>query len=106
MWVHRKEVEAGRKDEIPEAVGAKRSPMGEEVKAYLIRHPHGVKSGDVVEYLKSDSRFSETLNKNATGGYNVISRLAKRGEIRKEGTLLYPLHENGATTGNQRYTPA
>ena len=37
--------------------------------------------------------------KNATGAYNVISRLAKRGEIRKEGRNIYPLQENEPPKG-------
>lgn len=73
--------------------------MGDAVEAFGASHPHGATSGDVVAHLKLDERFRATLEKNSTGAYNVIARLAKRGSIRKEGRTLYPVKENAAPEG-------
>ncbi len=86
---YRASVERGA-DELPSVENKRPSPMGDAVKEFLLQNQGGVKSGDIVQHLKEDERFRETLEKNATGAYNVIARLAKRGEIRKEGRTVYP----------------
>ena len=99
---HLRKVEAGEIDDLAEvpANAQRRSPMGEMIKEYLEAHQNGVKSAEVIAHLKEDERFVDTLTKNSTGAYNVISRLAKRGEIRKEGTTLYPLKKNEPPKGD------
>lgn len=96
---HLRRVRAGEIPDVEDITNQRRSPMGEAAKEFVSKHPRGTSSGDVVSHLKRDKRFSESLNKNATGGYNVIARLVKRGEIKKEGGLLYPLNENEAPAG-------
>ena len=84
-------VEIGFRADLPEASTARVSPMGEAIKAFLAGKPQGVGGGEIIAHLKLDDRFRETLLRNATGGYNVISRLLERGEITKDGKLYYPL---------------
>lgn len=97
---HIRNVEAGLKSDIPEAVpSGRRSEMGEAVKRFLALHPNGATSAEIISYLKEDERFRDTLNRNATGAYNVIARLAKRGEIRKEGKVSYPLKKGEPPKG-------
>ena len=112
LEAHLRAVKEGKANDVREASSQRnRSPMGEEVKEFLQIHRQGVESKEVISHLIKDPRFSETLNKNATGVYNVISRLVKRGEIRKEEKLLYPLKENepplgGSETGEGDASPS
>lgn len=96
-----KQVAAGITRELDDiSFGPERpSPMGEAIKKFVASRPEGVTSPEVIAFLKTDDRFAKSLIKNSSGGYNVIARLQQRGEIRKEGKLLYPLKENEPPEG-------
>ena len=98
---HIRKVAAGEIDDVEEvsAFANRHSPMGEAIKDFLDGHPEGVTSKEIIAYLKKDSRFVDTLTKNTTGAYNVISRLTKRGKIQKDGMMIYPIKENEPPSG-------
>ena len=109
---HQKQVTAGTAKELVDvSLGPERpSAMGEAIKEFLSTKTGGVTSPEVITFLKADDRFAKSLTKNSSGGYNVIARLQQRGEIRKEGKLLYPLKENeppegGSETGEVTASP-
>lgn len=102
LAAHMAKVSAGEAEEVKDFSGGpeRPSPMADKIKVYLESAPNGASSVHIIAYLKRDERFTETLRKNTSGAYNVIARLVSRGEIRKEGGLLYFLKENGLPKGS------
>lgn len=76
-------VQKGLKPDFPEIKISRPSPMADAIKLFLSIRPQGATGAEIIAHLKGDSRFSETLTKNNTGGYNVISRLLDRSEVVK-----------------------
>mgnify|MGYP003676012010 CR=1 FL=1 len=84
-----KDVAAGKvADKEPLDVG-RGSPM-QDVVIELVRsaQPEGIKSSEVVAALRNHPEFGASVIRNATAGYNIISRLLNRGELMKEGRVL------------------
>lgn len=84
-----KDVAAGKvADKEPLDVG-RGSPM-QDVVIELVRsaQPKGIKSSEVVAALRNHPEFGASVIRNATAGYNIISRLLNRGELMKEGRVL------------------
>lgn len=111
------ELAAGMRDDLEDKTHQRSSPMGNRILEILSRHPNGIESKRLVEELKRDPAFADVIKRNATSAYNVFTRLVKRGEIRKEGRVYYPLKENdpplgGSDTGeveappNERQSPS
>lgn len=96
LEAHLRQVSMGLIDDVSreDAEPTKKSPMAEAIKDFLAANPNGVESKVILAHLVEDPRFSETLTKNATGAYNVISRLAKKGEVEKVEGLVYPPDRN------------
>lgn len=65
------------------------SPMGEAILDIVSANP-GITSAKIIETLKGDLEFRATLTPHTTGAYNVMSRLAKRGQIVREGSGCFP----------------
>ena len=84
-----RKVEAGEVAGVPQTTG-RPSPLADAILAFIVARPNGVQGGEVVAHLIDDSRFSETTMKNATGVYNVLARLVKRGDLEKDGRLYRP----------------
>lgn len=78
----------------------RRGSLAEAVREYLREVRTGSESRAIRKHLEQDDRFRAALQKNPTNVYTVLSRLTKRGEIRKEGNFYYPLDANEAPTGS------
>lgn len=89
----------GEVEDIEYAPQSRHSPMAEATKRILAENPHGIRSRDLVAKLKMIPEFAEPIKKNSASAYNVFARLVKRGEIRKEGSIYYPLTENEPSGG-------
>ena len=85
----RKDVDAGRVvDDKP--VSPTRSPMGDAILEFVNAND-GVTSKEVIVHLRKDEEFRAALTPNPTIAYNIISRLAKRGQVTKEKGRIYPV---------------
>jgi hypothetical protein len=92
LWCLSKEYADSHRGEIPrlknDTYSGRPSPLADAIKEFLEKN-QGVRGAEVIAYLETHDEFGESIRRNATGGYNVLSRLRKRGEIVKEGDKYY-----------------
>jgi hypothetical protein len=78
------------------------SRHGDEIKRFLRKQPEGASGKAIIEHMLGIEEFREAVQKNNTSVYNVLSRLVKRGEIRKIGTTYYhPPTDENKNSGSQ-----
>tara|TARA_R110002051_G_scaffold78941_1_gene142573 strand:- start:468 stop:1283 length:816 start_codon:yes stop_codon:yes gene_type:complete len=82
-----KRVAAGEvEDEPVQTFG--HSPMGEAILDIVASTP-GIKGSEIIRELRTDAEFDATLTPHTTGAYNVISRLARRNMILRDGQQCF-----------------
>lgn len=62
------------------------SPMADTILEYVENNP-GVKSREVIDYLKEHPQFGTLVSSNTSNGYNVINRLLGRKQLHKKEDL-------------------
>jgi hypothetical protein len=72
-----------------------KSPFTAAIQQYVKDHPNGCVSREVINHLMEFPEFQRSLLRNTTHVHNVLTRLVRRGEIRKEGRTFYPLSSEG-----------
>lgn len=89
----------GEIEELPQSSSqqhARGSRLGDEIKRFLKRCPHGASGKEIIQHMVQIEEFQKAVERNDTSVYNVLSRLLKRGELRKVDTTYYhpPTDEN------------
>lgn len=75
-------------EKAPRAAGQS-SPFGEAIKSYLDGNPSGATSAQLIEELRKEPEFADTIERHKSHAYNVLSRLVDQGEVLKGGGKYY-----------------
>ncbi len=81
----REDVAAGAVNDLPEPSRPQHSPLGAEIRRYLATCPSGATSGEMISEARQVPELAAAIDKNKSYAYNVIKRLADKGEIVKTG---------------------
>lgn len=76
------------------------SPFGDAIMAFMNGRPNGATSSEIASDLKSNPEFLDTMNRNKTHFYNVLSRLVDKGELTKGGGRYYLAPKSKAANGH------
>lgn len=78
---------------VRERIGAAKrgGPLASAVLEVVRAHPTGVIGNEVIAELLKNPSFSESIRKNNTGAYNVLTRLISHGQIKKVGRTYFPI---------------
>ncbi len=76
------------------------SPMADAILEALKRSDGGMTSRELVSSIRALDEFREVVERNATSVYNVLSRMTKRGQIRKDGTTYHLAPERNENSGS------
>lgn len=102
-------VEAGTESVfLPPAPVNRKAPLADTVREIIGNHKEGVDGGGIISALMGNPSFADSIKRNRTGAYNVLSRLLSRGEIAKRGKLYFLVGEAGESpdepkTGQQMW---
>jgi hypothetical protein len=90
------------KDEAaPRVHGTQESPAKRALLAHLANHPAGLKPGEIVRELAEIPDLNVSDKNGKTAVYNLIARLANRGElVRENGIVRLPAKQNGVSHGS------
>lgn len=65
------------------------SPMGEAILDIVTASP-GITGSEIIRRLRTDPEFAAALSPHDSGAYNILARLARRGQVIREATVCYP----------------
>ena len=68
-------------------VAPRKSPLADTIIDLVASCPTGVRGREVINRLLQDERFSQSIGRNNTGVYNVLSRLVRYGRLEKRGEV-------------------
>ncbi|PBB32057.1 hypothetical protein [Mesorhizobium sp. WSM3868] len=72
---------------LPSEQHPRRSPIGDEIKRFLKTQTNGATRRQIIGHLLQIQQFQKVVERNNTSVDNVLSRLVKRDELRKIGTI-------------------
>lgn len=87
---YQRKVAEGVIEEISEAkMTARPAPFEDRVKLFLDSCANGATGREVIDHMLTVPEFHESVRRNNTTVYNVLSRMVRRAQIRKIGQAYY-----------------